>query len=67
MNLAIVVPSIIAILFGVFWAWYKLKDAEEDELIDIGFGTYVEYSAFQARVAIALFLFFFVLLLGLVS
>lgn len=37
MNLAIVIFSIIVILLGVFWAWFKLKDTEEDELIDIGF------------------------------
>jgi hypothetical protein len=67
MNLVIVIFSIIVILFGVFWAWFKLKDAEEDELIDIGFGTYVSYSAFEARVVIGLFICFFALLVGLVS
>lgn len=67
MNVGIVILSIIAILFGVFWAWYKLKDAEEDDLIDIGFETYVTYSAFEVRVAIGLLICLLVLLVGLLS
>jgi predicted cation transporter len=67
MNLFIVILSIIAVLFCVFWAWFKLKDAEEGDLIDIGFGTYVEYGMFQVRVAIALIICFFVLLVGLAN
>lgn len=67
MNLAIIILSIIAILFCVFWTWFKLKDTEEGDLIDIGLGTYVEYGAFQARVTIALFILFLILLVGLLS
>ena len=67
MNLFIVILSIIAILFCVFWAWFKLKDAKEGDLIDIGLGTYVEYDMFIVRVAIGLIIFCFVLLVGLAS
>ena len=67
MNLGLIILSIIAIVFGVLWASYKLKDAKKGDLIDIGFGTYVKYSAFEARVTIGLLLCFLVLLAGLLT
>jgi len=45
--------------------WFKLKDANEGDLIDIGFGTHVEYGMLLVEVAIALILLFFALLVAL--
>jgi len=67
MNLLIVIMAIVCILFTVFYGRYKLKDAEEGDLIDIGFGTHVEYEYFELRLTIALLVELFVLLVGLVS
>lgn len=62
-----VVIAIFAILFFVYWAWFKLKDREEGDLIYIGWGTYVTYDNFQLRVAVGLAVCFLLLLAGLVS
>lgn len=67
MDLLIVISSIIAILFCLFWAWFKLKDAEEGDLIDIGLGIHMEYDMFQLRVVLAVAICCFVLWVGLVS
>jgi hypothetical protein len=65
MNLGITILSIIAILFTIFWARYKLKDIDEGDLIDIGLGTYVERKSFEVRVTLALIIFFLALLVEL--
>lgn len=67
MELFTVILGIIGILSTVAWTWFKLKAAEEGDLIDIGLGTHVEYGWFQLRIAIALIISSFVLLVGLVS
>jgi hypothetical protein len=66
MDLFIVMLGIIGIIVIGLISWFELRNAEEDELIRIGFGTYVERSAFAARVTIALILCLLVLLVGLV-
>lgn len=67
MDLVVTIMALFAIAFGVFWGWYKLKDAKEGDMIDIGFGTHVEYWAFEMRLAIGLLVCFLVLLVGLLS
>ena len=65
MNLVVVIASLIAIVFAIWWASHKLKDTKEGGLIDIGLRTYVTRSAFEVRVAVGLIALSFVLLLGL--
>ena len=67
MNLLLVILSIIAILFSVFWAWFKLKDAEEGDLIHIGLGIHMEHDMFQLRVLLAVVICCVALWVGLVS
>jgi hypothetical protein len=47
MNLGVTILAIVMIVFGALYAWHKLQGSKEGDLINMGFGTYIEGPVYQ--------------------
>jgi len=67
MNVAVTIFGMMLALFVLLYMWYYLKDAKEGDLIDVGAGIHIEYSAFVVRTVLALAICLLIVLGGLFS
>jgi hypothetical protein len=65
MNVAAVVVSIVGIIIVLLWAWYRLKDAKQGDIVELVDGYRVEYSVAAWRIVALLFGLVLLLLMGL--
>jgi len=65
MNVQVTILGAALVVFILLYMWYYLKDAKEGDLIYVGLGEYIEYTAFVVRTVLALAISVFILLFGL--
>jgi hypothetical protein len=65
MNAQVTILGVLGVVIILFSMWYRLKDVKEGDLVYVGLGTYMEYTAFVVRSVLALVGFLIVLLAGL--